>query len=42
MKYLKKIIRNIDLFIDIYIIYFTYKRTDRYYTYLRNKWGNDL
>ena len=42
MNYLKKIIRNIDLFIDIYIVYFTYKRTDRYYTYLCKKWGNDL
>ena len=42
MKTIKKIIRNIDWFIDIYIIYFTYKRTDRYYTYLRNKWGEDL
>lgn len=42
MKTLKKIIRNIDWFIDIYIIYFMYKRTDRYYAYLRKKWGKDL
>ena len=44
MKTLKKVTKKIELWWDIYFVYFLYndKKLDRYYTYMRKKWGNDI
>ena len=38
---MKQLLRKIELWFDIHIIYFLYsdKKLDRYYKMLENKWG---
>lgn len=44
METLKRVTKKIELWWDIYFVYFLYndKKLDRYYTYMRKKWGNDI
>ena len=44
MKTLKKVTKKIELWFDIYFVYFLYndKKLDRYYDYMRKKWGSDI
>ena len=44
MEILKRVTKKIDWFFDIYVVYFLYntKKLDRYYAYLRKKWGDDV
>ena len=41
---MKKLLRKLDWIIDYYFVYFLYndRKLDRYYAYLRKKWGNDI
>lgn len=44
METLKKVTKKIEFWWDIYFVYFLYndKKLDRYYAYIRKKWGNDI
>ena len=44
MEILKRVIKKIDFWWDIYFVYFLYndKKLDRYYAYLRKKWGTNI
>jgi hypothetical protein len=41
---MKKILKKIEKWYDIYIVYFLFNgnKQNRYYDYLRKKYGNDL
>lgn len=44
METLKRVIKKIEFWFDVYVVYFLYndRKLDRYYTYMRKKWGNDI
>lgn len=44
METLKRVIKKIDWIWDVYFVYFLYKdnQLDRYYDYLRKKWGDKI
>lgn len=41
---MKKLLKKLDKWFDIYFVYFLYNgnKTKNYYQYLRDKWGNDI
>ena len=41
---MKKIFKKIEKWFDIYIVYFLYKssKLNRYYDYMRQKYGNEI
>ena len=44
MQILKRVTKKIELWFDIYFVYFLYndKKLNRYYEYMRKKWGSDI
>jgi len=44
METLKRVTKKIELWWDIYFVYFLYndKKLDRYYDYMRKKWGDKI
>ena len=44
METLKRVTKQIELWFDIYFVYFLYndKKLDRYYDYMRKKWGDKI
>ena len=44
METLKRVAKKIELWFDIYFVYFLYndRKLDRYYNYMRKKWGDKL
>lgn len=43
-RVMKKLLKKIEKWYDIYIVYFLFNgnKSNRYYEYLRNKYGDDL